>query len=76
MGYVEILKEAKFGEIEAKRYETVNYAHVKIPDLLIEGDPRAIYRTLLNAADRLRREYAQVGLDFGFDCRVASYEQV
>lgn len=68
MAYVEILKEAKFGEIKATRLKTVNYATLQIPDLLIEGDPRAIYRTLLNAADKLRRVYGEAGLDFGFDC--------
>ena len=76
MAIVEIYDEVKFGDIQAKRAKNVNLATVQFPteleNLILEGDPRSIYRTLLNAADKLRSEYAKVGLDFGFDRRAGS----
>lgn len=72
--YIEFNREIKFNEINAVRNPGVNYANLIIPNgtenLVIDGDPRSIYRTLLNAADKLRKVYGEVGLDFGFDCRV------
>lgn len=74
MSHFEIYEEVKFGAVQVRRDPNYPLVRVVIPDelenLIIEGNPRAIYRSLLNAADRLRSEYAKAGLDFNFDRRV------
>lgn len=70
--YIEISGEVKYDEISARRIlDQPNYGSVTIPvegiNIVIEGSPRDIYRTLLNAADRIRNEHSAIGLGFGFD---------